>query len=419
MKNLVITDGVVTDICDPNVEEVIIPEGVTRIDDYAFSAAKFKKIVFPMSLKTIGNGAFEECINLEEIICNDELEEIEASAFYHCKSVNKISLPDSLWNIEAGAFEGCNNVKEVICNNNSFFAFKHGCLIEEDCIIAASFGNMIPNDPEITTIKERAFGSDGHFIIRVPSNIKNIESDAFVNCDYLNHIEIMHEMDSVAKDAFCADNLNTIVLSSPCGNIAQGAFRTMNNNRCDIFIDGDYIPLEVYNCVHYNILTYYNGHNIPINDRAGTHNIWKRSEWKTISGTPVALKKMVHSSDLCNVYLCGVGYNIIDGYLEVALKIEDAKNDSSFGLSSIYFNKINITDLGFDYDSCMDDIDTYLYDDILISDVYSWDPNNFYLDIEELTQMIPVSNSMYIEFTITGYGGKISDSFEIVFDLPR
>lgn len=419
MKNLVITDGIVTDICDPNVEEIVIPEGVTRIEEYALSGAKFKKVVFPESLKTIATGAFEDCVNLEEICLNDWLDEIEPYAFQGCKNLTRIDLSRYIYYIGAGAFAKCNKVKEVECNGNSIFEFKYGCLIEDGHIIAASFGNPIPTDVLIDTIKESAYSGDGHFVIKIPENIKTIEEYAFSDCDYLTHVEIAHEMESVEENAFFAEHINTIVLSSNCGNIHKGAFWILNSNRCDIFLDDDYIPYEVYDCIHYAMLSYYHEQNIPVNDRSGTHNIWVKSQWKKINGTPVPLSKRIYAGELFNVYLCGIGYNIFNRSIEFGIKIEDPQDKYGLGVNKTNLSRIEITDFGFDYISYMHKIDKYLYEDIFISDIYSWDPNNFYLDIDELNERVPSFKKMFVEFDVIGLDGKITDSFEVEFDLPN
>lgn len=48
-------------------EEVAVPEGVTRIDDFAFARSSAKRILIPQSVKEIGAGAFASCISLQYI----------------------------------------------------------------------------------------------------------------------------------------------------------------------------------------------------------------------------------------------------------------------------------------------------------------------------------------------------------------
>lgn len=60
---------------DTQVEKLIIPEGVTNIDDFGFACAKnLKEVVIPSSVETLGNNIFYGCENLEKIIIkNDKL----------------------------------------------------------------------------------------------------------------------------------------------------------------------------------------------------------------------------------------------------------------------------------------------------------------------------------------------------------
>lgn len=51
-----------------NIKEIVIPEGVTTIGDYAFYGCNnLKSVTLPSSLKTIGKGAFGNCTALESI----------------------------------------------------------------------------------------------------------------------------------------------------------------------------------------------------------------------------------------------------------------------------------------------------------------------------------------------------------------
>ena len=56
---------------DTSIEELIIPEGVTRIGEGAFNwNPKLKKIVLPSTLKELGVDCFEGCENLHKLHFN-------------------------------------------------------------------------------------------------------------------------------------------------------------------------------------------------------------------------------------------------------------------------------------------------------------------------------------------------------------
>ncbi len=98
-------------------KEIAIPcsidgKTVRMIDEYAFSATKIQKVTIPDTVKTIGNKAFHECCNLEEIIFNKGLLAIEYSSFCanHCK---KIVIPEGVTIIQTYAFCDCPLLEEV------------------------------------------------------------------------------------------------------------------------------------------------------------------------------------------------------------------------------------------------------------------------------------------------------------------
>ena len=47
------------------LKNIIIPEGVTKIEGHAFCESLIESVVFPKSLTYIGEGAFEYCENLK------------------------------------------------------------------------------------------------------------------------------------------------------------------------------------------------------------------------------------------------------------------------------------------------------------------------------------------------------------------
>lgn len=80
-----------------NVSEVIIPDGVTVIDDRAFwGCHNLEKVVLPKSLKRIGSCAFQFCESLTEIVIPDKVSVIEDYAFANCRSLTRISVIEKL-----------------------------------------------------------------------------------------------------------------------------------------------------------------------------------------------------------------------------------------------------------------------------------------------------------------------------------
>ena len=92
----------------------VIPEGATRIDDYAFlQCDKLVSVSMPNTIEEIGEGAFGSCKNLISITFPSSLGFIEEAAFFGCKGLRSIVIPNGVKMIDARAFAECTSLTEV------------------------------------------------------------------------------------------------------------------------------------------------------------------------------------------------------------------------------------------------------------------------------------------------------------------
>ena len=80
--------GVLKYITDGKTEEIIIPDGITEIGEFAFSNGlqneNIKRVKLPEGVKKIGMFAFSECRNMTEIYIPSTVKTIEYGAFDFC-----------------------------------------------------------------------------------------------------------------------------------------------------------------------------------------------------------------------------------------------------------------------------------------------------------------------------------------------
>lgn len=128
--------------------DVEIPEEVTAIGARAFYMCRdLKTVVFPPTLKSIGEeafsscsgltgieipegaklggSAFDYCSGLQRVVLPDDLENIPNYCFSHCRSLTDIRLPEHLSSISWWAFDSCTSLTEVtIPKSLNFIAWR-------------------------------------------------------------------------------------------------------------------------------------------------------------------------------------------------------------------------------------------------------------------------------------------------------
>lgn len=98
--------------------EVIIPEGVETISEYAFSYCKISSVVMPNSLKEIQVHAFECCYQLEHVDFGHGITEIGRKnmcndIFERCYRLKSVTIPSQVKSIGKTIFLNC-GLEEVI-----------------------------------------------------------------------------------------------------------------------------------------------------------------------------------------------------------------------------------------------------------------------------------------------------------------
>ena len=129
-----------------DLEEIILPEGLVEICPRAFSWCKnLENVVFPSTLKSIGYWAFECCSKLFRFNKNifeipDNLEVLGHSSFADCYSIEKVIIGRHTKYIGNGCFAGNHKLKYVSFEKNK--TVKLGTGVFYNCISLKTTSNQ-------------------------------------------------------------------------------------------------------------------------------------------------------------------------------------------------------------------------------------------------------------------------------------
>lgn len=98
---------------DCKIEEIVLGEKVTTIGERSFANSHLKQIELPGKLKSIGANAFLGCKKLTAIALPEKITHLKEGLFRGCNKLESVSLPAQMKEIEPLAFKGCSSLKAI------------------------------------------------------------------------------------------------------------------------------------------------------------------------------------------------------------------------------------------------------------------------------------------------------------------
>ena len=158
-----------------------IKESTEIICDNAFNYHLLQNVIIPDSVISIGEYAFRGCKFLTNITIPDSIVSIGYGAFLDCESLANIIIPNSVTNIGYGAFCSCENLHITLESYNHF-------ILRDDVLYTADMKKLIWCCPKKTGT------------VLVPNSVICIGGGAFVGCKYLTNIVIPNSVTSIGWD---------------------------------------------------------------------------------------------------------------------------------------------------------------------------------------------------------------------------
>lgn len=193
-----------------------IPEGVTRIEDYAFECnSSLVEITFPSTVGEIGYMSFRDCTALESIELNEGLDYIDDYAFTYCDSLTELEIPEGVTYIGYCAINLCDNLTSItlpstleICGERPF-AYNdklEKIVVAEDNKYYTSDDGVLYDKAQNALIQYPYAKTDDYTI---PKTVAYVGMDAFSDLGNTSNYPNVNVYDnSYVKDYFDSANYN-------------------------------------------------------------------------------------------------------------------------------------------------------------------------------------------------------------------
>jgi hypothetical protein len=202
-----------------SLQSIDIPNGVTMIDENAFSDChSLKNVNIPNSVTAIGIRAFSDCRSLKNVNIPNSITSIGGGAFSNCYSLENINIPHGVSIIDWATFSDCYSLKSI----------------------------NIPDS--VTSISYNVFYTCYSLEnVNIPNSVISIGSGAFSLCSLLESINIPNSVTTIASSAFqYCSFLKNIHISSALTVVNGGLLRNCNSLVTINIAQGWVAPQELY-----------------------------------------------------------------------------------------------------------------------------------------------------------------------------
>ena len=196
------------------VEDLVIPNTVTEIEDWAFvGCTSLSNVTIPDSVTSVGSYAFEYCTSLSSVTIPDSVTSIGDYAFRYCYKLVEVYNLSSL-TIKKGSdsngdvgyyaldvYTSLDTPSKLSTDSNGYIIHTNG---EEKTLVGYVGSESELTLPSgITSINQRAFyGCTSLTSVTIPNSVTRTGSYAFHECYNLMSITIGSSVTSIGYDAF-------------------------------------------------------------------------------------------------------------------------------------------------------------------------------------------------------------------------
>lgn len=198
------------------LKEVILPEGLTTIEDAAFAnCAALEKLNVPSTVTMLGRWILENTA-VSSFTIPAGVTKIPASCFYGT-DITSIVIPSNVTSIGDWAFEESDRLQSVVIEGNV-------TEIPEGCFIYISSLTSVTIPASVQKIGADAFNQCKIASLTLPTSLEVIEDRAFSN-NGLTELTLPNKVTTIGNSAFSWNNIETIDLPASLTSLGGVAFK--------------------------------------------------------------------------------------------------------------------------------------------------------------------------------------------------
>ena len=209
-------------------ESINIPDGITSLNKHSFAGLKVTSLALPSSLNYIGEGALQECHQLQSLTIPDNVTTIDKQALAYCENLISVQLPANLHYIDESAFiytglQQINIPENVWSIGNYAFSYtqlKNISLTHANC----SLGEYVFYE---TPMESATLATTGKFMFGGLNNTQNKTQNL--------SITLLDGLTWISPYAFCNTDIQTIAIPASVISLGEGAFSACTDLQSIIF----------------------------------------------------------------------------------------------------------------------------------------------------------------------------------------
>lgn len=250
--------------------ELILPENIVELKDYAFEGNEDITNVTALGLEIMGQQSFSDCSSLSAINAPN-LKYIGSGAFEKCTSLISYEIPKGVATVGAVAFDGCTNLEsitipnsminlgDVVYYNVTYYQVFRGCTALKSITVNAT----TPFELEESNFDAQTYINA---TLHVPSEALETYKNTTVWKNFFNIVG-----DASSDDNVCSIMINGCTANSWGGHVTIGNKEITNSNHVITSTKGEKITLKFF--AHSDEYENYELGTVKVNDEDVTSEV--------------------------------------------------------------------------------------------------------------------------------------------------